>query len=73
MFHMIREKGNEAILEPVIPAQIRVTRVSGKSPESAVFQCEAIPSVGEGERRVNILKCVGTEYAVGDILLSKGH
>jgi hypothetical protein len=71
MFHLIRTKGDQALLEPVIPAQIKVRRIKGENPDSTVFSCDAVPSVGEGEQRINVLKCGLTEYAVGDIILAK--
>jgi hypothetical protein len=71
MFHLIRTKGDEALLEPVIPAQIKVRRIKGENPDSTVFGCDAVPSVGEGEQRINVLRCGLTEYAVGDIILAK--
>jgi hypothetical protein len=70
-FHLIRHKGEQAVLEPLIPAKIKVTRIAGDEPDDVILKCEAIPSVGEGDKRTNLLKCGSVTYAVGDIMLSR--
>jgi hypothetical protein len=71
LFHLVGSQGDQAVLEPVLPARFKVTRIKGDTPLTTIFPCVIIPSVGEGEHRTNILRCGSTDFAVGDVLLPR--
>jgi len=70
-FRIVSSSGDRAVLEPVLPAQLSVVRIKGESQLTSIVQCSTIPSVKEAERRVIILRCGGTDYEVGDVLLQR--
>ncbi len=70
-FRIVASSGDQAVIEPVLPAHFQVTRIKGESQLTTIVQCVIIPSVKENEPLVKILKCGNTEYVITGIVLQR--
>jgi len=68
-FRLISSSPGGAVLEPMLPAWMKMTRVEGANPATSIFQCVVIERNQEDTTR-HFLKCGTAVYSMDGVLFS---
>jgi hypothetical protein len=68
-FKLVSSEYNTAILEPVLPVQIKMTKLEGDNPATTFIQC-TIAERKDVEITQHVLKCGTAIYQISGVLFS---
>src|SRR6266566_8902524 len=69
VFKLVSGNGGTVVLQPVLPAQMQVTRLEGENPTTSIFQCTVVERK-QADTTKHLLKCGSAIYSIDGILFS---
>ena len=69
VFKLVSGNGSTVLLQPVLPTQLKMTRIEGEDPSTTIFQCTVLDRK-QADLTLHLLKCGSGVYSLDAVLFS---